>query len=120
MFHLVYSRVRSYTSLAPKNSCFHLLKVHFHITLFALLCDCAFFISRLYTFLGENFRFCSFFLTADFDAQQAHAHAQAHQNRLDHDQARMAHLEQTIAHMGNTLNNLQNVPQPAPPTSVSS
>ena len=52
---------------------------------------------------------------ADFDAQQAHAHAQAHQNRPDHDQARMDHLEQTIARMGNALNNLQHVPPPAPP-----
>ena len=51
---------------------------------------------------------------ADFDAQQAHAQAQAHQNRLDHDQARMINMEQTIAQMGNALNNLQNVPQPAP------
>ena len=51
---------------------------------------------------------------ADFDAQQAHAHAQAHQNQLDHDQARIAYLEQTVAHMGNALNHIQNVPQPAP------
>ena len=47
---------------------------------------------------------------ADFDAQQAHAHAQAHQNQFDHDQARIAYLEQTVAHMGNALNNIQNVP----------
>ena len=56
---------------------------------------------------------------ADFDAQQAHAHAQAHQNRLDHDQARMDHMEQTIARMGNALNNLQNV-QPITPTTSDS
>ena len=51
---------------------------------------------------------------ADFDAQQAHAYAQAHQNQVDHAQARMAYLEQTVAHMGNALNHIQNVPQPAP------
>ena len=51
---------------------------------------------------------------ADFDAQQAHAHAQAHQNQLNYAQARIAHLEQTVAHMGNALNNIQNVSPPAP------
>ena len=86
-----------FNSLAPKNSCFHLLKVHFFITLIALLCECAFLISRHYTFLGENFRVCSLFVMADFDAQQAYAQAQAHQNQLEHDQARMLHMENTIA-----------------------
>ena len=50
---------------------------------------------------------------ADFDAQQAHAQAQAHQDRFDQNQARMIHMEHTIAQMGNALHNLQNVPQPA-------
>ena len=52
---------------------------------------------------------------ADFDAQQAHAHAQAHQNRQDHDQARMDHIERTISRMGDALNNLQQAPPPVPP-----
>ena len=52
---------------------------------------------------------------ADFDAQQAYAQAQAHQNQFEHDQARILHMENTIAQMGNALHQLQNVPQPAPP-----
>ena len=52
---------------------------------------------------------------ADFDAQQAQVHAQAHQNQFDHDQARMAYLEQNVANMANALHQLQNVPQPVPP-----
>ena len=58
---------------------------------------------------------------ADFDAQQAHAHAQAHQNRQDHDQARMDHIERTIARMGDALNKLQQAPppvQPPPPVRI--
>ena len=51
---------------------------------------------------------------AEFDVQQAHAQAQAHQDRFEQNQARMIHMEHTIAQMGNALHNLQNVPQPAP------
>ena len=52
---------------------------------------------------------------ADFDVQQAHAQAQAHQTRFEHDQARMMHMENTIAQMSNALHTLQNVPPPVPP-----
>ena len=49
---------------------------------------------------------------ADFDAQQAQVHAQAHQNQFDHDQARIAYLEQNVANMAYALHQLPNVPQP--------
>ena len=52
---------------------------------------------------------------ADFDAQQAQVHAQAHQNQFDHDQARIAYLEQNVANMAIALHQLQNVPPPVPP-----
>ena len=52
---------------------------------------------------------------ADFDAQQAHAHAQAHQNQVDHAQARIAYLEQSVANMINALHQIQNVPLLVPP-----
>ena len=40
---------------------------------------------------------------ADFDAQQAQVDAQAHQNEVDHAQARIAYLEQSVANMANAL-----------------
>ena len=43
---------------------------------------------------------------ADFDAQQAQQ--QAHQNRFDQDQARIAFLEQNIANISHALQNMQN------------
>ena len=52
---------------------------------------------------------------ADFDAQQAQVHAQAHQNLFDHDQARIAYLEQNVANMANALHQIQNVPSPVLP-----
>ena len=52
---------------------------------------------------------------AEFDVQQAHAQAQAHQTRFEHDQARMMHMENTIAQMSNALHTLQTVPPPVPP-----
>ena len=52
---------------------------------------------------------------ADFDAQQAHAQQQAHQNQYDQDQARIAFLEQNVANMSNTLLTMQNrIPAPVP------
>ena len=52
---------------------------------------------------------------ADFDAQQAHAQQQAHQNQYDQDQARIAFLEQNVANMSNTLLIMQNrIPAPVP------
>ena len=50
---------------------------------------------------------------ADFDAQQAQQ--QAHQNRFEQDQARIAFLEQNVANISNALQNMQNnIPVPVP------
>ena len=61
------------------------------------------------------FIFRASFETADFDAQQAQVHAQAHQNQFDHDQARIAYLEQNVANMANALHQIENVPSPVLP-----
>ena len=57
----------------------------------------------------------SSFAMADFDAQQAQVHAQAHQNQVDHAQARIAYLEQSVANMANALHQIQIDPPPVPP-----
>ena len=43
---------------------------------------------------------------ADFDAQQAQAQQQAHQNQYDQDQARIAFLEQNVANISNALQHM--------------
>ena len=64
--------------------------------------------------LSFCFIFRASFEMADFDAQQAQAHTQAHQNQFDQDQARIAFLEQSVANMANALHQIQNVPPPVP------
>ena len=50
---------------------------------------------------------------ADFDAEQAQAQQQAHQNQYDQDQARIAFLERNVANISNALRHMQiNIPAP--------